>query len=169
MVSNLTKMGIVRRTKNGIPDLETCKQYQPDAVARLLILYHVNGAYMSWDHTPDSLMDAFRDKSKIESRHLYGDAFDIAILSVIRQIEWADKAVHLGLFTRVGFYPHRRIIHVDNADDEWCSRYNGTPYWVKYSKDGIRKNDETKDDEASEPFDNLVEAEQFALQVMGGI
>lgn len=154
---NLAARGIKRGTPSGIPDLKTCKQHNPSAVASLLLLFQQMNEKMDWYTLPDKLLSAYRDESTIESRHLYADAFDIVIPSAIKQIEWVTTALDSNLFSRAGFYPHRKTIHIDQATKQWCDKFRGARFWVKYGKDRTQ--------ERSEAFDNLAAAEARVLRV----
>ena len=136
MFENLAEQGIVQR---GHPDLVTVRQYHPEAMSKLCLLFMQMGYGMSalvegGIFPPGIVTSGYRDKNidpaVKNSPHKFGIAFDLAIGNLDQQIKWLKKAISPSLFNRGGLYPDRGIIHVDIADDEWMQTYNGTRFWV---------------------------------------
>lgn len=62
--------------------------------------------------------------------HGFALAIDIFVWPLQDQIRWIKKAIDDNLFTRAGFYPHHKIIHLDMASEGWMERHGGRRYWV---------------------------------------
>lgn len=95
-----------------------------------------------------------------KSAHYFAIAIDPTMPDLARQIRGAIKAE--GLFTRVGLYPHHKIIHLDQAPIAWMKRFGGRRYWVceKVQASG------GKEARKYTSFDILNEAIIFAREVL---
>jgi hypothetical protein len=164
MIENLAEKGIKRKQGPPAPDLVTVFQYHPEAVCALGVVAHENGMPINalfiegvW---PDWLVSAYRDKpadaSVLNSPHYFGVAFDICVGSkdIQRQIDFLELATKkLGLFNRGGIYVGRNTCHIDQCDEAWMRKFNGTKYWVWH--DGVYTG-----------FTDLTPAATFALKIV---
>jgi hypothetical protein len=64
------------------------------------------------------------------SMHRYAMALDSEVHSVKKQIEVGRAALEYG-FTRVGFYPDGKFMHLDMAPDNWIVRFAKRRFWVE--------------------------------------
>ena len=89
--------------------------------------------------------------------HGYGLALDMFVWPLSEQIRFIKTALENNLFTRAGFYPHHKVIHLDFASVAWMKRYGGRRFWVceKIIIDKKVKRKYTS-------FDQLEEAIEFA-------
>lgn len=81
---------------------------------------------------PGHIGSGYRDYvigSNDNSPHFYAFALDPAVGAAARQVDVAPPA--LGLFTRIGLYPFRGFIHLDQAPMNWIIRYNKRLFWVQ--------------------------------------
>lgn len=62
--------------------------------------------------------------------HGFAMAIDVFVWPLCEQIRWIMQAIEENLFTRAGFYPHHKIIHLDFASEKWMERYGGRRFWV---------------------------------------
>ena len=60
-----------------------------------------------------------------ESPHHYGFAIDTAIDDMLKAADVARE-----LFARIGFYPGRSFLHLDQAPDNWIKYHCKARYWV---------------------------------------
>ena len=95
-----------------------------------------------------------------KSAHLFAIAIDPIMPELDRQIEGATKAK--GLFTRVGLYPHHKIVHLDLAPIAWMEKFGGRRYWVCEKVITPQKKEARK----YTSFDVLNEAIIFAREVL---
>lgn len=148
MEKSLLAKGVVRKIGPPQPDLETCKMHRPADVCRLGAAaadfeMQTEALFMSgvW---PDWLVSAFRTNRET-TPHAWGDAFDVKVGTVRRQIEFIRKAVVQNRhFNRGGLYVReiykdtqgwktiglRNTCHVDNRDQDWMRQYRGSKFWV---------------------------------------
>ncbi len=124
MFENLAEKGIIQQ---GHPDLITIHYYHPEVMEAKTNL----DLYMSETlEITSGYRDHNVDKAVKNSPHKFAIALDLAAGNLENQIRWAEAAINMGVFKRVGLYPQRGIIHVDIADIDWCEQYGGTSYWV---------------------------------------
>lgn len=64
-----------------------------------------------------------------DSPHMYAFALDIFILPPLDVIVAAE--VSAPLYQRIGIYPYRGFIHVDQAPDIWINRHHKAIAWVQ--------------------------------------
>lgn len=161
MLVNLAEMGIKRQLYPE-PDIETCKQFHPESVGALIILadrYNLPAATLFRKSiAPHWLISAFRDQpadaTVKNSPHYFGVAFDVMVGDIIKQIEFVSLAVETTkLFNRGGIYVGRNTCHIDQCDDAWMRKYNGTKFWVWHDKKYVG-------------FFNFSEASQYALDLI---
>lgn len=70
------------------------------------------------------------------SAHLMALALDIVVGHIQDQMVLGVPAVASGLFCRLGVYPSRGIIHLDQVPDNWMARHNKARLWLHDMKDG---------------------------------
>jgi hypothetical protein len=157
---SLLERGIKRKTPDGIPDLETCKQYAPFAVCSLGVVaskFGLDGVGSLFlpDKHPDWLTSAYRDKiaknGAKNSPHFWGCAFDVSVGSVLKQIQFVSLAIDSGLFNRGGIYKKISACHIDQCSNDWMKEFNGSKFWVM-------------DGEKYHGFETLSQAAAFALK-----
>jgi hypothetical protein len=147
---NLAENGIVQR---GNPDCDIIRDYHPEVLYKFAFVCAKMAIDASWilegNKYPDIIVSRYRDhKLDVQVRHSphnFAVALDVevsplnakelqnreAILD--KQIEWITNAtVNTELFLRGGLYPQQNTIHLDICTPEWCEKYNGTKYWVKW-------------------------------------
>jgi hypothetical protein len=61
------------------------------------------------------------------SPHPFGFAIDV--ITGDDSLEVANEAKDL--FSRIGFYPGRGFLHLDQAPDNWMNKYMKSRYWVQ--------------------------------------
>ncbi len=144
---NLADMGVVRQGDGHTADLATIWKTP----------YPVVGNYTKWcqlvgltpfgggDHVQQGSSDqagyinsGYRDRiiyGNKTSAHLMALALDIVIGHIKDQMALGVPAVTSGLFTRLGVYPSRGIIHLDQVPDNWMSRHNKARLWLHDMKD----------------------------------
>lgn len=79
------------------------------------------------------ITSGYRDKildGNNNSPHFYGFAIDSFVGSLESQIEVAKIAEPY--YSRIGIYPHRGILHLDCAPEDWIKKYNKRRYWVGF-------------------------------------
>jgi hypothetical protein len=139
MLENLAARGIKRVAGPPTADVETCKIHRPDAVHDIGSVAgrygFQTGALFMKGIVPDWLVSAYRDmpadSSVKNSPHYFGEAFDVMVGGVVKQIGFIKLAVdEMRLFNRGGIYVGRNTCHVDRCDDEWMRKYHGAKYWV---------------------------------------
>ena len=60
------------------------------------------------------------------SPHPFGFAIDVIVDDMLQAADEGHK-----LFSRVGFYPGRGFLHLDQAPDNWVRHYCKSQYWVQ--------------------------------------
>lgn len=148
MDQSLLAKGVTRKIGPPNPDLETCKMHKPDDVCRLGVAaaefdLRVEVLFMS-GQWPDWLVSGYRTNRET-TPHAWGDAFDVKVGTIRRQIEFVRRTVVQNqYFKRGGLYvrerykdPHgreyiglRNTCHIDNRDERWMAKYRGTKFWV---------------------------------------
>lgn len=140
---NLQRLGLARRGDGMFQ--------RPDLVTIMLHDYPVLSNYVVWcrlaglepfagrnyevqgpPDVPGYILSGYRDKQIGANRlspHFYAFAIDAAVGDADAQIKAAPHA--LGLFTRVGLYPFRGFIHLDQAPDNWIERYKKHRFWFQ--------------------------------------
>lgn len=163
---NLSKLGVVDKVPGDRPDLITIWDTPYPVLTdykiwcnRMEIKPFAGGNYIN--QGPESeegyITSGYRVGSN-NSAHLFGLAIDVFIPELNRQIEGASY-IH-SLFTRVGIYPHHKIVHLDLASKKWMMKFGGRRFWVceKIVKGG-------KEDRKYTSFDDLNRAIIFAREV----
>lgn len=148
----MAQQGIKRKVGQPTADIETIKQYHPEALYALGIVcvrMGLSGAWVLLDGTvPDFIISGYRaasvDAEVTNSPHGFAGAFDILVSNLDarvaqnrmpileKQLEWARQGTADGLFTRAGIYPEQNTMHLDIMDDEWIKKYHGAKFWVKW-------------------------------------
>lgn len=138
---SLIEKGIKRLVSPPIADVETCKTYRPGAVCALGVVAEKHGLevrplFLS-NVVPDWLVSGYRDKATDpavkHSPHGWGDAFDVRVGGVLKQIEFIKIAIQdTQLFNRGGIYVGRNTCHIDQRNEEWMRKFGGTKLWVWY-------------------------------------
>jgi hypothetical protein len=132
-------------------DIVTIKQYHPEILTAFSVLCNNMGIPSDWifkNECPDIIVSGYRDHAYDpavkNSPHNFAIALDVQVSQfnahnpinqarvLESQIAWISKATEGNLFNRAGFYPQQNTIHLDIADDDWMSKYNGTKFWVKW-------------------------------------
>jgi hypothetical protein len=141
MFENLADKKIVQQ---GHPDITTIKQYHPEILSKLRLLFVQMGfgmGVLTGDFPSGMITSGYRDNTFTSgaknSSHKFGLAIDIAVGGLGEQIRWLKNGVTPSLFNRGGLYPDMGIVHLDDASNEWMNQYYGTKYWVCI--DGIYK------------------------------
>jgi hypothetical protein len=148
METSLIFRGIVRKVGPPQPDLESCKIHKPNDVCKLGVAASAFGletaALFMPGVWPDWLVSGYRTERET-SPHAWGDAFDIKVGKILRQIEFVRKVVsEYRYFNRGGLYVRhlykdddgkkyiglRNTCHIDNRDDDWMEVYSASKYWV---------------------------------------
>jgi hypothetical protein len=140
MPINLAHLGWKRQGTKGEPDLVTIYRTPYPVLSSYVTLCRQTGlepfAGGTYDKQgsagPGFITSGYRD-SIIEDRehspHLYAFAIDVQVGNAARQLEVAAQAG--ALFARVGLYPFRGFIHLDQAPDNWVDKYSKRRYWVQ--------------------------------------
>lgn len=136
---SLIDKGIKRLVGPPTADIETCKIYRSSAVCALGVVAQVHGLearplFLS-NVVPDWLVSGYRDEATDpnvkHSPHGWGDAFDVKVGGVLKQIEFVKVALQdTQLFNRGGIYVGRNTCHVDQRDDTWMREFGGSKLWV---------------------------------------
>lgn len=145
---SLLDQGVKRKIEPPAPDIMTCKEYKPGDVCRLGVVANAfwmeTQALFLEDTWPGWVVSGYRT-NRPTTPHAWGDAFDVKVGTIKKQVEFIRIAVmDLGLFKRGGLYVRniykdergkeyvglRNTCHIDNRDSEWMKKYNGTQYWV---------------------------------------
>ena len=164
---NLSALGIERKVEEPEPDLFTIWDTPYPVLTnyikwaeRMGIPPFAGGDYQkqgpSWE---EGYINSGYRTGPGKSAHLFGLAIDPVIPELERQIEGAMKAI--GLFTRVGLYPHHKIIHLDLAPIIWMKKFGGRRFWVCERV----KTPDGKDARKYTSFDLLNKAIIFAREV----
>jgi hypothetical protein len=139
IIENLADKGIRRFIKPPLADIETIKEFHPEAICALGLLisfwgYSIVDLFIT-KLIPIWLISGYRensiDSSVKNSPHEFGIAFDILISDdPWKQFEFIKLATETGLFFRGGVYIGRNTCHIDRCNDEWQRKYSGTKFWV---------------------------------------
>jgi hypothetical protein len=136
---SLASQGIKRIVGPPLADIETSKNYCPAAVCALGVVaekygLQVGGLFLPLT-VPDWLVSGYRYKSTNpeikNSAHAWGDAFDIKVGDIDRQVQMVKLAVmDMKLFNRGGLYIGSNTCHIDQRNDAWMKKYYGKKFWV---------------------------------------
>lgn len=148
---NLAVMGVKRRVDSSATDLDTIwltpypviMTYQKVCEATGLDFLGSGGrmirkpgkkpVFIQSEHSDGCVLSGYRFEiinSNVNSMHRYAMALDIEVHSVEKQVEVGRAALEGG-FTRVGFYPDRKFMHLDMAPDNWIKRFAKRRFWVE--------------------------------------
>lgn len=112
------KLGLKKR---GDPDIETIR----------LTPYPVLSRHKLWCYRlgyESRITSGYRDEiidGNQESPHHFGFAIDSIIEDMLKAADAARD-----LFARIGFYPGRSFLHLDQAPDNWIKHHCKARYWV---------------------------------------
>lgn len=141
MPINLARLGWKRQGEKGSTDLVTIYRTPYPVLSNYQTLCKqaglepfAGGTYEkqgdSW--RPGFITSGYRDEvieQRQHSPHLYAFAIDVVIGDAAHQLKVAPLA--LPLFTRIGLYPFRGFIHLDQAPDNWIDKYSKRRFWVQ--------------------------------------
>ena len=111
--------------KIGDPDIETIRRTPYPVLSR----YGIWRQRLGYDDmTSLKITSGYRDEiidGNQESPHHYGFAIDVVIGDMLKAADAARD-----LFARIGFYPGRSFLHLDQAPDNWIKHHCKARYWV---------------------------------------
>lgn len=137
---NLGKLGLLRRVPAPKADLltiwdtsypvirpyqELCREFE------FLRAFGGGGMLDQKTQYPGYITSGYRSEligNNVHSMHRYALAIDVAIGVVERQIQVANVARNY--FERIGFYPDRGFIHLDQCPVQLMRKLNKTRFWV---------------------------------------
>lgn len=93
----------------------------------------LNSIFKWGEHSDGYILSGYRSEVigwNTGSMHRYAMALDVEVRSVEKQVEVGRSALEKG-FTRVGFYPDRKFMHLDMAPDNWIKRFAKRRFWVE--------------------------------------
>ena len=139
VIPNLAELGVARRS--GQADLETIIQL-PYPVIRP---YRAACAELGWEPFGGGtwsvqgskvgvISSGYRAETlngNVNSPHRFGIALDVLVSLILEDLVKAAK-VFGRHFQRVGIYPERGFLHVDQAPENWIERYKKKASWVHY-------------------------------------
>lgn len=141
MPVNLMKLGWPRQGDGKAADLVTIYRTPYPVLSNYVTWCRLNNLqpYAGGSHRqqgpsdqPGYVNSGYRDQvigGNEQSPHFYAFAIDPIVGNAARQLEVAPSA--LGLFTRIGLYPFRGFIHLDQAPQNWIGRYHKRLFWVQ--------------------------------------
>jgi len=123
---SLFKLGLPQK---GDPDIETIWLTPYPVIKRYRVLCDRLGYKYLRPGEPGHITSGYRahiiGDNEISPHH-FAFAIDIIVDDMLKA---ADKAADL--FSRIGFYPGRGFLHLDQAPDNWVNKYMKSRYWVQ--------------------------------------
>lgn len=89
--------------------------------------------FIQGQHSDGYVLSGYRSEiinGNAGSMHRYAMALDVEVHSAEKQVEVARAAIEHG-FTRIGFYPDRKFMHLDMAPPNWIKRFAKRRFWVE--------------------------------------
>jgi len=131
---SLYRLGLPQK---GDPDLETIWRTPYPVLKRYQVLcdrlgwrpYAGGTRDNQGTRRPGYITSGYRDmviNGNEHSPHHFAFALDIVVDDILKVADEAGS-----LFSRIGFYPGRGFLHLDQAPDNWVNKYMKARYWVQ--------------------------------------
>lgn len=124
---SLYRLGLPQK---GDPDLETIWLTPYPVLKRYGIWCGQLGyKYLAMPGKPGHVTSGYRARiigGNETSPHHFAFAIDSIVDDMLKAADEAQK-----LFSRVGLYPGRGFLHMDQAPDNWMNKYMKSRYWVQ--------------------------------------